>query len=123
MVTQQILVLLFQVRILVAQLKKDALAQSILFLYHGRNGVQIRRLPHCLGTILAGCRKRAVSGSFPPKSPPRNANRKSKSVSLIEKRAGYAHETRNKYAVLLQYTRNQNISKAHIFVMRLDFSP
>ena len=88
MVTQQILVLLFQVRILVAQLKKDAPARSILFLCHGRNGVQIRHLLHYLGTILAGCRKRAVSGSFPPKSPSHNANRKSKSVSLIEKKTG-----------------------------------
>ena len=48
---------------------------------------------------------------------------KSEFVSLFEKETTIFHETRNKYAVRLQYTRNQNISKAHIFVMRLDFSP
>ena len=92
MVTQQILVLLFQVRILVAQLKKDASHGSILFcVLYASAGTAYRYADArtAFGTILAGSRKRAVSGSFPPKSPLRNPNREKRISFVIRKGNDY----------------------------------
>ena len=112
MVTQQILVLLFQVRILVAQLKKDAPVRKHPFLFFTRNGVQMRRLPPPLSArFWRGLANEPFPVHFRRKARFGIRTAKSESVSLFEKEAIIFHETRNKQADRLQYTRNQNISK------------